>query len=68
MDKSILNQLVNQYAPIVNSIIVSNAGFYKLKKPIKWEFFYDERVAIFGKYNNETDILAINICSVAFSF
>ncbi len=42
--------------------------FYRFGKSINWQFFYNERVAIFGRYDNKMDVLSINICSVAFSF
>lgn len=68
MDYNLFNKLQSHYAPVINNIIASNVKFYRFKKTIRWQFCYDERVAIVGSYNNKCDILSINLCSVAFSF
>lgn len=68
MDNKTFQELQNYYAPIISHIIESNFRFYRFNKTINWQFFYDERVAIFGQYNHKSDMLSINICSVAFSF
>lgn len=68
MDNRTFQELQSRYAPVINDIIASNVKFYRFNKTINWQFCYDERVAIFGSYNNKRDILSINICFVAFSF
>lgn len=68
MDNRTFQELQRCYAPVVTNIIASNMKFYRFGKTINWQFFYDERVAIFGMYDNKKDVLSINIYSVAFSF
>ena len=68
MDIEFLQELQNRYAPIISNLIASNINFYRFKKTIKWQFYYDERVSIFGYYSDKTDILSVNICFVDFAF
>ena len=61
MDEAIFQKMAKRYAPLISSIIESDVRFYRFNKTIRWRFCYDERVAIFGSYNEKDDILSINI-------
>lgn len=68
MKTQLLNYLQNQYAPFVNNIIESNVRFYRMNQPIRWRFFFDERVAIVALCDKITNMVAVNIASVDFAF
>lgn len=68
MDRDFFNILCIQYAPIIETIINTNAKFYGLQEQIRWQFYFDERVANFAFCDRTTNILAINIGSIHFSF
>ena len=68
MDKQLFEQLRIRYAPIITSIINSNVKFFRFQETIKWQFNFDERVAIFACCDRNTNILTINIGAVDFAF
>ena len=68
IDKETFDYLQNIYAPVISNIINSNVRFYRTNQTIKWQFGFDERVAIFAACDRKTNILTVNIASVDFSF
>lgn len=68
MDKQLFEELRICYAPIITSIINSNSKFFRFRETIKWQFNFDERVAIFACCDRKTNILTINIGAVDFAF
>lgn len=68
MDNEVFLALQRHYSPLISNLIASNVRFYRFNKKIRWQFTYDEKVAVFACYSNSSDLLSINICSVAFAF
>ena len=46
MDKFLFNKLCNKYSPIITKLINQNIKFYRFHETIRWQFGFDERVAI----------------------
>ena len=68
MDKLLFDNLRSRYSPIISRIINQNSKFYRTNQPIRWQFGFDERVAIFASCNRKTNIITVNIAAVDFSF
>lgn len=68
LDKETFENLQRYYSPLISRIIDSNVRFYQANQPIRWQFGYDERVAIFASCNRNTNIVTVNIAAVDFSF
>lgn len=68
MDKETFENLQRYYYPLISRIIDSNIRFYRTKQTIRWQFGYDERVAIFAACDRKTNIITVNIAAVDFSF
>lgn len=68
MDEQLFKELRTCYAPIITNIINSNVKFFRFQETIKWQFNFDERVAIFACCDCKTNILTINIGAVDFAF
>ena len=67
MDKQLFEELRIRYAPIITSIINDNVKYFRFRETIKWQFGFDERVAIVACCNRKTNILTINIGAVDFA-
>ena len=67
MDNQLLEALSIKYAPIITNIINENVKFFRFRETIKWQFGFDERVAIFACCDRKTKILTINIAAVDFA-
>lgn len=68
MDKVIFENLQKCYSPIISNIINSNIKFYRTNQTIRWQFGFDERVAIFACCDRKTNTVTVNIAAVDFSF
>ncbi len=68
MDKITFEYLQKRYSLIISNIINLNIKFYRINQPIRWQFGFDERVAIFAWCNRKTNIVTVNIAAVDFSF
>ena len=68
MDKFLFNKLCNKYSPIITKLINENIKFYRFHETIRWQFGFDERVAIVASCNKTNNILTINVASVEFAF
>ena len=62
------DNLAGTYAPIISRIIDQNFKFYRTNQTIKWQFGFDEHVAIFASCNKNTNVITVNIAAVDFSF
>ena len=68
LDNVTFETLKNLYSPIISNIINSNIKFYRTNQTIRWQFGFDERVAIFACCDRKTNIVTVNIAAVDFSF
>ena len=68
LDKETFEYLQKRYSPIISNIINSNIKFYRTNQTIRWQFGFDERVAIFACCDRKTNIVTVNIAAVDFSF
>ncbi len=67
MDKQLFDLLSMRYAPLITNILTDNVKFFRFHEAIKWQFSFDERIAIFAWCNRKTNILTINIGAVDFA-
>lgn len=67
IDKDLLKQMQDFYAPIISSMICANSKFYRTNQTIRWQFGFDERVAIMAWCDRKTNIVTVNIASVDFA-
>lgn len=67
MDKQLFEELRIRYAPFITSIINDNVKYFRFRETIKWQFGFDERVAIVACCDRKTNILTINIGAVDFA-
>lgn len=68
ISKDLSTLLCQKYSMYISNIINSNVKFYRINQTIKWQFGYDERVAIFACFSRKTKVITINIAAVDFSF
>ena len=68
LDNVTFETLQKRYSPIISNIINSNIKFYRTNQTIRWQFGFDERVAIFACCDRKTNIITVNIAAVDFSF
>lgn len=67
MDKQLFKELGIRYAPLITSIINDNVRFFRFRETIKWQFGFDEHIAIFACCDRKTKILTINIAAVDYA-
>ena len=67
MDKELFDGLRSRYSSAISHIINQNARFYRTNQTIRWQFGFDERVAIFASCDRKTNIITVNIAAVDFS-
>ena len=67
MDKWLFEALSIKYAHFITSLINDNVKFFRFRETIKWQFGFNERIAIFAWCNRITNILTINIASVDYA-
>lgn len=68
LDKKTFECLQKIYSPVISSIINSNKRFYRTNQTIRWQFGYDEQIAIFACCNRRTNTITVNIAAVDFAF
>ena len=68
MDKLLFDNLRSRYSPVISRIIDQNSKFYRTNQTIRWQFGFDERIAIFASCNRKTNIITVNVAAVDFSF
>lgn len=62
-----IKQLEQKYKPVIQKIIDDNKKFYGFEQTVEWDFFTNEKVAVFGMASSDLK-LHINIYSVDFAF
>lgn len=67
MNEQLFEELRIRYSPLITSIINDNVKYFRFRETIKWQFGFDERVAIVACCDRNTNILTINIGAVDFA-
>lgn len=68
MDNKLFMELQNRFSPIISNLINLNGKFYHFRKTIRWQFSYNEQVAVIAWCDSKTNFLTVNVCSVEFAF
>ena len=68
MDKVTFTELQNKYSMAVSQFINQNINFYQIDFAIRWQFGFDEKIAIIASYDRKEKIIKVNIASVDYAF
>lgn len=63
-----LEYLSNKYKDGIQDMLRQNMPFFKFRQQPIWRFMFDERVAVFGQTNKESNTVAFNLASIDFAF
>ena len=67
MNNHLFEILRVKYTPLITSIINDNVKYFRFRETIKWQFGFDEQIAIFACCDRKTKILIINIAAVDYA-
>lgn len=63
-----LEYLSNKYKDCIQDMLRQNMPFFKFRQQPIWRFMFDERVAVFGQTDKESNTVAFNLASIDFAF
>lgn len=64
MDKNEIEQLAEEFIPLIKEMIDSNRKFYGFNEPIRYGFHYDDNACIMGVCDRKNNAIVLNVNSL----